>query len=261
MKRYSRDLRHDEAHSRVRAGVLPAVIDTSEPSQGIAANVSRISANHSAPSDVVMIMRTSNHAGLADDALVAGLAIEDADAATAFVRRFQAKVFGMAISVTHDPLLAEDVAQEAFLRAWRSATTYDGMRGSVSAWLLTITRNAAIDAVRARRSVPADDDALDRLLQASLGDAESRDATGESATTAVEAGRALARLRELPPEQARAVVMAVFGGCTANEVSAHDGIPLGTAKTRIRTGLRRLRTDRADPAVGRPSTAAEDRHG
>ena len=112
-----------------------------------------------------MTCRLPHHAELADDALVAGLAVEDADAATAFVRRFQAKVFGMALSVTRDPTLADDVAQEAFLRAWRSASTYDGVRGSVSAWLLTITRNVAIDAVRARRSTPADDDELDRLLQ------------------------------------------------------------------------------------------------
>jgi RNA polymerase sigma factor (sigma-70 family) len=206
-------------------------------------------------------VRTSHHAGLADDALVAGLAIEDGDAATAFVRRFQAKVFGMALSVTRDPSLADDVAQEAFLRAWRSAATYDGLRGSVSAWLLTITRNAAIDAVRARRSVPSDDDALDRLLQATLGVAESRDGTGESAITAVEADRALARLRTLPADQGRAVVMAVLGGCTAEEISRRDGIPLGTAKTRIRSGLRRLRQDRESPLRGSPSTDMEQRGG
>ena len=201
------------------------------------------------------------HAELADDALVAGLAVEDADAATAFVRRFQPKVFGLALAVTRDPTLADDVAQEAFLRAWRSATTYDGLRGSVSAWLMTITRNAAIDAVRARRLVPADNDALDRLLQATLGHPGSRDATGESATTSVEAGRALARLRGLPAEQARAVVLAVFGGCTAEEVSERDGIPLGTAKTRIRTGLRRLRQDRNSPVQDWPSTIVEGRGG
>lgn len=190
-------------------------------------------------------MRAPHHAELADDALVAGLAVEDADAATAFVRRFQAKVFGMALSVTHDRALADDVAQEAFLRAWRSASTYDGVRGSVSAWLLTITRNAAIDAVRARRSVPADGDELDRLLQATLGGHGSSDATGDAATTTVEAERVLARLRCLPDEQARAVVLAVFGGCTAEEIGRRDGVPLGTAKTRIRTGLRRLRHDQA----------------
>ncbi len=124
---------------------------------------------HPPPPDVVHSVRAPHHAELADDALVAGLAIEDPDAATAFVRRFQAKVYGMALSVTHDPALANDVAQEAFLRAWRAAATYDAMRGSVSAWLLTIARNAAIDAVRARRSVPADDQELDRLLHATLG--------------------------------------------------------------------------------------------
>ena len=206
-------------------------------------------------------MGTSHHAGLSDDALVAGLAVEDADAATEFVRRFQAKVFGMSLSVTRDASLAEDVAQEVFLRAWRSAATYDGMRGSVSTWLLTIARNAAIDAVRVRRSVPADNDALDQLLQATLGRDESRDATGESATTSVEAGRALARLRSLPPEQSRAVVMAVFGGCTAAEVGEREGIPLGTAKTRIRTGLRGLRRDPTVRLGERPTTNLEDRDG
>src|SRR4051812_45733594 len=142
-----------------------------------------------------------HHAELADDALVAGLAVEDADAATAFVRRFQAKVYGMAVSVTRDPTLADDVAQEAFLRAWRSASTYDSVRGSVNAWLLTITRNVAIDAVRARRTTPVLDDELDGLLQAALGTDSHADVTGEAAATRAEAARAVARLRTLPVEQ------------------------------------------------------------
>ena len=58
-------------------------------------------------------------------------------------------MYGLALAVTHDRALADDVAQEAFLRAWRAAPTYDGRRGTVAAWLLTITRNAAIDAVGA----------------------------------------------------------------------------------------------------------------
>jgi RNA polymerase sigma-70 factor (ECF subfamily) len=196
---------------------------------------------HLPPSDVQHSVGAPHHAELADDALVAGLTVEDPDAATAFVRRFQAKVYGMALSVTHDPVLANDVAQEAFLRAWRAAPTYDSMRGSVSVWLLTIARNAAIDAVRARRSVPADDQELDRLLHATLGRGMSFDATGEAATTTVEARRILGMLGALPPEQARAVVLTVLGGCTASELSRREGIPLGTAKTRIRTGLHRLR--------------------
>ena len=150
-------------------------------------------------------MPSPYHAELADDALVAGLAVEDADAATAFVRRFQPKVFGLALAVTRDPALADDVAQEAFLRAWRAASTYDGVRGSVAAWLLTITRNVAIDAVRARRTTPADDDQLDRLLQSTFGGEDHADATGEEAANRVDAARVVAHLHALPPEQARAV--------------------------------------------------------
>lgn len=197
-----------------------------------------------------------HHADLADDALVAGLAVEDADAATAFVRRFQARVYGLALSVTRDPALADDVAQEAFLRAWRAASTYDAVRGSVPAWLLTITRNVAIDAVRARRSTPADDEELDRLLQATLGAPQSPDVTGDAAVARVEAAGVMARLRTLPHEQARAVVLAVIAGCTAEDIGRREGVPLGTAKTRIRTGLRRLReADRKRPIQQRDSTS------
>lgn len=104
-------------------------------------------------------------------------------------------------------------------------------------WLLTITRNAAIDAVRARRATPTGDELLDQLIDDTLQAPDPADA----AMRHLESERAVRRLRELPVEQARAVVLAVIGGRTAAEVSRHEGIPLGTAKTRIRTGLRRLR--------------------
>jgi RNA polymerase sigma factor (sigma-70 family) len=173
----------------------------------------------------------------ADAALVAGLAVGDSPAATAFVRRFQGNVYGLALSVTRDPALAEDVAQEAFLRAWRSASTYDPGRASVATWLLTITRNTAIDAVRARRSVPASPEMLEGMVQETFG---SRDAA-DTAIHRIDSDRALQHLASLHPSQARAVVLAVVGGCTAVEVSEHENIPLGTAKTRIRTGLLKLR--------------------
>ncbi|WP_205739809.1 sigma-70 family RNA polymerase sigma factor [Georgenia sp. SYP-B2076] len=175
----------------------------------------------------------------ADAALVDGLALDDEQAAVAFVRRFQAPVYGLALSVTRDPALAEDVSQEVFVRAWRAAASYDIRRASVLTWLLTITRNAAIDAVRMRRSTPTADDALEQMLAATMHPAEPE----EMALQHLESDRAMARLRELPPEQARAVALAVIGGCTALEVSRHEGIPLGTAKTRIRTGLRRVRAE------------------
>ena len=90
-----------------------------------------------------------------DDALLAGFAVGDSDAAAAFIRRHQRRVFGLALAVVGDPVLAEDVAQEAFARAWRHAGAYDPRRGSVPTWLLTITRNLAIDAARLRRATLA----------------------------------------------------------------------------------------------------------
>jgi RNA polymerase sigma-70 factor (ECF subfamily) len=185
-------------------------------------------------------VRAPQHTELEDGALVAGLAIDDPGAATAFVRRFQSKVFGLALAITRDTTSAEDVAQEAFVRAWRSAAIYDASRASVSTWLLTITRNAAIDAVRARRTVPADHEFLDSLLEVTLGGA---DRTSAAALASVEVAGAMGRLRAMPAPQARAVVLAVLGGCTAEQIGELEGVPLGTAKTRIRTGLRRLRAD------------------
>lgn len=173
----------------------------------------------------------------ADAALVAGLALDDEQAAVAFVHRFQRPVYGLALSVTRDPALAEDVAQEVFVRVWRAAAGYDVRRASVLTWVLTITRNAAIDAVRLRRAAPTDDDALEQILLATTSPPE----TERTALRNLERDRAVAHLRDLPAEQARAVVLAVIGGCTAAEVAEHEHIPLGTAKTRIRTGLRRLR--------------------
>jgi len=171
-----------------------------------------------------------------DVALVSALSLGDETAATAFVRRFQGPVFGMAISITRDRALAEDVAQEAFVRAWRAAASYDQRRGSVLTWLLTITRNVAIDAIRARRSAPVEADQMELLLSTTLR-GSNPDGTGGR----VEALAAVQRLSRLPIDQARAVVLAVIGGRTAAEVAEHEGIPLGTAKTRIRAGLLRMR--------------------
>ncbi|WP_228387186.1 RNA polymerase sigma factor [Ornithinicoccus halotolerans] len=178
----------------------------------------------------------------ADVALVQGLAVDDEPATRAFVHRFQSAVYGTALSITRDPATAEDVAQEAFVKAWRAADGYDPRRASPLTWLLAITRNAAIDAVRARRTRPADPterEELDRLLQDTL--APGPDDPQEVVVRRSEGEQAAARLRTLSPEQARAVVLAVVAGRTAAEVAAHEGIPLGTAKTRIRDGLRRLR--------------------
>ena len=166
------------------------------------------------------------------------MAVNDESATVAFVRRFEGPVFGLALSITRDRGLAEDVSQGAFLRAWKAAATYDQRRGSVFTWLLTITRNLAIDVVRARRATPMDGELLEQLVSTAMRGGPNDEVSGH-----LEATAAAAMLHRLPPEQARAVVLAVIGGSTAQEVADHEGIPLGTAKTRIRTGLRRMRQE------------------
>ena len=183
----------------------------------------------------------------ADDALLAAYGAGDADAAVAFIRRHQARVFGLALSIVIDSSLAEDIAQEAFTRAWRHAATYDPRRGSVPTWLLTITRNLSIDALRLRRSVPVDPATLAALHLTATG-VESEPAR------AAEAGDQARRLRGaialLPEEQRRALVLAGLMGRTAKEVSEQEGIPLGTAKTRIRAAMGKLRFVLADHPGG-----------
>ncbi|MDQ4134541.1 MAG: sigma-70 family RNA polymerase sigma factor [Actinomycetota bacterium] len=179
----------------------------------------------------------------ADDALLAGVAVGDSDAMTAFTRRYQARVFGLARTIVGDSAVAEEVAQEAFVRAWRHAPAYDSRRASVATWLLTITRNLAIDAIRARRPQPIDPEILRGLDLTATGHGASPDLSAEASE---ETTRLRAALAQLPERQRRALVLATMCGRTAREVSEVEGIPLGTAKTRIRAGLQRLREVLAD---------------
>lgn len=173
--------------------------------------------------------------GLPDETLLAGLGTGDADIAVAFVRRFQRTVFGVAIAVLGDHRLAEDVAQQTFERAWRHAQVYDSRRGSVRTWLSTIAHNLAIDAVRARKPVPVDPAELTSLL------GSVRDTPERRALASEDSAELRAELALLPVEQARALVMAGIYGMTAKQVAEAEGIPLGTAKTRIRTAMEKIR--------------------
>lgn len=172
-----------------------------------------------------------------DQALLAGFADGTPEVAVAFVRRFQGHVFGVALAVLGDTALAEDVAQHAFERAWRAARRYDPEKAAVRTWLTSITRNLAIDSRRARRPAPVDPADLVRLLGSPDDEPEQRSMRSDSARVLREA------IHALPPEQARALVMAGIYRLTAEEVAAAEGIPLGTAKTRIRTGMRKVRDD------------------
>jgi len=157
------------------------------------------------------------------------------------MERFEPRVHGLALRVVGDPWLAEEVTQDAFVRVWLRAASFDPERGRVASWLLTITRNIAIDALRLRRDPP-----LDPVLVATL------------AHSAPDAGYHIemrTQLGVLPTDQARAVVLAAYYGYTVREVADIEGIPLGTAKTRLRRGLARLRNTmsvRKVPETRRP---------
>src|SRR3954470_1722318 len=130
---------------------------------------------------------------LSDETLLEGLGAGDRRAAVAFVKRFERRVYGLALTVVGDRALAEDIAQEALTRAWRHAEAYDPRRGAVATWLLTITRNLAVDALRMRRSDPRAPSDFASLIgvgdSAELGPAEAAIASDEG--TAVRAALGL----------------------------------------------------------------------
>lgn len=181
-----------------------------------------------------MVWRARPVDGFPDDLLLAGLASGDSELSVAFVRRFQSRVFGVAMGVLGDPSQAEDVAQQAFERAWRHAAVFDPRRGSVTTWLTAITHHLAVDAVRARRPAPVDPGDLEEVLGAGPDGPEHATLAAESAA------ELRAAIRALPVDQARALVLAAFRGLTAREVAESEGIPVGTAKTRIRSAMLRL---------------------
>jgi RNA polymerase sigma-70 factor (ECF subfamily) len=186
------------------------------------------------PSD---LRRIQPYETSADHVLLLGLGRGDPEAGRAFVLRYQRRVYGLARSMMKDATLAEEIAQEALIRAWRNAGSYDVRRGSVSSWLLTITRNLAIDALRRKSARPTDPSAA-LFLDLPAQCAEPVD----TAIVADDTDRVSAALRLLPDEQRRILLLAAFYGLTAREISETESIPLGTAKSRIRSSLRKVRS-------------------
>lgn len=146
------------------------------------------------------------------------------------------RAFGLAVRVLRDRALAEEVTQETYLDCWRHASRFDPAKGSALAWLLTIVHRKAVDRVRSAESAGRRD--------AAYGHREitvAHDETAESATASIEATRVRSALADLTTRQREAVELAFLGGYTHTEVAAMLELPLGTAKTRIRDGLIRLR--------------------
>ncbi|MFI5044302.1 MAG: RNA polymerase sigma factor [Acidimicrobiales bacterium] len=195
-----------------------------------------------------MVLSSARADRLSDAALLAAIALGEPDACAVFVRRYQRQVYGLALTMCSDPTTSEDVAQQTFERVWRHAANFDGRRASVRTWVLMICRRLAIDAVRLRRSVPLPPEAIDPLLPPAADRLPEDRATDASAVVAVRHA-----LGNLPDEQRRVVLLASLGGHTAVEIAEREGIPIGTAKSRLRLGLARLRTELAGSAVAEES--------
>jgi RNA polymerase sigma factor (sigma-70 family) len=191
--------------------------------------------------------RARDEEELSDEALLSGMAIGDENAGLVFVRRFQHRLFGLATTIVGDPGLAEDIAQEAFVRIFGHAVMFDSRRGSVATWTLTITRNLAIDALRVRRGVPTDPDA--QVFAKLMSDERVPEDAAITADALVRAQDALVRAQDalagLPIDQRRAALLAAMYGWTAAQIAEAEAIPLGTAKSRIRLGMAKLRESAA----------------
>jgi RNA polymerase sigma factor (sigma-70 family) len=177
-------------------------------------------------------------AHLSDEALVALAARADDGALAELYDRFGHVAYGLALRVVRDPALAEDAVQEAFLAVWRSAARFVPERAKASTWILTLVHRRAVDIVR--REEPRRTEPLEGAPQ------PSANLTEDEAWLRLRRTRVQEALRRLPDQQREALELAYFGGFTQSELADRLGEPLGTIKSRMFTGLARLRELLAD---------------
>ena len=147
-----------------------------------------------------------------------------------------ARAYGLALRVVRNPAQAEEVVQEAYLDAWRTSSRFDPAKGTAIGWLLTIVHRKSVDRVRSAEASTARDATYHRESQP-----VEHDSTAESAHASLEAQRVRSAVSGLTEVQREAVELAFFGGYTHTQVATMLDVPVGTAKTRIRDGLIRLR--------------------
>lgn len=168
--------------------------------------------------------------------LMAAVATGDETAFEELYDQFSARVFGLVLRILRDRTQSEEVTQEVFIEAWQHATRFDQGRGTVTTWLLTMAHRRAVDRVRASQS------SRERDLRVGIKEFEaSYDTVEEHAILHDESLRVAQALEQLTSGQREAIQMAYFDGYTHFEVATRLQIPVGTAKTRIRDGMIKLR--------------------
>ncbi len=179
---------------------------------------------------------TQTDQGAADAALMLRITNQDQAALMDLYQRFGGQVYGLVLRVLRDTQLAEEATQDTFLKVWHKAEQWDSSRGQLSSWLLTIARYAAIDRLRREQrhsstSVPF----LDSLAE----NASAPERVGDRRWLDGQLLRQF--MATLPEEQALVIELAFFQGMTHSELAEHLQWPLGTVKTRLRSGLQKLR--------------------
>lgn len=185
-----------------------------------------------------------SHGVLEDPALVARVQAGDAEAFSTLYGRYGRVSFSLARRILCDEQLAQDVVQEVFLAVWRDAARFDASRGAFSTYLLSMTHHKAVDAVRREENLRKR-----RTTAETLELRESEDPTVvDEVWTTLRRERVRAAMQLLPAPQREALTLAYFGGYTQREIAKLTDTPLGTVKTRMLAGMRRLR-DSLDNAL------------
>ncbi|HKP73650.1 MAG TPA: sigma-70 family RNA polymerase sigma factor [Pyrinomonadaceae bacterium] len=177
----------------------------------------------------------SEHPDNADTELLHAVARGDESALAALYDRYSSILLGLLLRILHSRVEAEDVLQEVFLQIWQRAASFDESRGRPFTWMVTLARSRAIDRLRSLQSRQRADDASLRDAPESVGDAS------DDLYHAEQREIVRAALAEIPEEQRAALVLAYFEGLTQSEIAERLGQPLGTVKTRMRSGLGKLR--------------------
>jgi RNA polymerase sigma-70 factor, ECF subfamily len=174
-----------------------------------------------------------------DEDLIDQAAAARPAAIDALYQRHGRVVYGIALGILRDPAAAEEVTQDVFLRVWEKAGSYRAEKARVITWIMRISRNLSIDALRRRKARGGTrQDTLDDFSR--LADPGAPD-PGESAAGAARRAEVRTAVLSLPPDQRTALSLAFFQGLTHQQIAAQLGEPLGTVKTRIRDAMRKLR--------------------
>jgi len=187
-------------------------------------------------------VRGTPYGGLRDGQLVELVAQQDAGALEALYDRYGRAAYSLARRILTEETLAQDVVQEVFLSLWRNARRFDAGRGTVATYLLSMTHHRAVDVVRREENLRRWRTSDEGLELAPDPKARVEDEVEASERRA----EVRAALKDLPDPQRQALLLAYFGGYTQREVAALVGVPLGTVKTRMAAGMRKMKEALSD---------------